>query len=413
MKRIREMEIDLRRYQKLHQDGINKIQVLEKELTKHKKVLEEFSLVCSAFSHEQGNQNLNGPVAAKPDLRQTIVEPMSGIVVESADAVVASSDHIYIIVKYKTFEKHHVLWAYNIRGQMIPIQDGDHLGTVHVVENNNPEKTALKINKTALHDVELLYLKVLSEVSEVTLVFRMSAINGGGSQNVPEVQIIHTSPSDIIANRSQDLTLKVKVKSTDPTVTGLLNYISIDNSMNPSLLLDLQGNDPRLNGTMTDVPGGKEWTANVDSSLVALGGMLSFRIMVLQQEGIISQMYIGKTFNIYPESREASKSPFPDNSVALLSIYGPSGSTLIVKPPVGALWCYAFGSPSPMTKISRINFDGSRTLMNGTIYSSGKYDSATAITFQNVKKDIEGMYVCEAAARKSRREEFIQIRTNI
>ncbi|KAL3884156.1 hypothetical protein ACJMK2_030376 [Sinanodonta woodiana] len=376
-------------------------------------VLEEFRLVCSAFIREQGDQKFNGHVVTKPEQKQTVAEPVSGIVVESADAVVTSSDYIYMIVKYKTIEKHHVLWAYNIRGQMIPIQEGDHLGTVHVVENNNPGKTALKINKTALHDVELLYLKVLSEASEVTLVFRMSAIIGGGSQNVPEVEIIHTSPSDIISNKSQDLTLKVTVKTTDPTVTGLLNYISIDNSMNPPLLLDLQGNDARLNGTMVDVAGGKEWTANVDSSLVALGGMLSFRIMVIHQEGIISQMYIGKTFNIYPESREASKSPFPENSVALLSIYGASGSTLIVKPPVGALWCYAFGSPSPTTKISRINFDGSRTLMNGTNYSSGKYDSATAITFQNVKKDIEGMYVCEAAARKSRREEFIQIRTNI
>lgn len=249
-----------------------------------------------------------------------------------------------------------------------------------------------------LQDLELLYVKILSEFSEVTILFNKASLLEEGRVNLSPVKLWNEEPSPevFVLDPTKNATVTSHIDTNIEKLTTFVNFIGIETSTSPHTLLDLQLSDPRLSTQITNTTRGFKWSVMLDSSLVDFGGMLSLRIVEQLQNGPVLQIHVGKTMYIIPEKPGAPMAPFPPNALALLSLYKHTGQTIATKRPIAALWCYAFGNPAPVTSIVKFTVGGERQILRGRVFNIGQYDSAQVVILRNITDSDEGQYMCEA-----------------
>lgn len=246
--------------------------------------------------------------------------------------------------------------------------------------------------------LELLYVKILSEFSEVTILFNKDALMKEGRTKLSPVRLWNEEPSPevLVLDPTKNATISINIDTNIDKLTTFVNFIGIDTSTQPNSLLDLQLSDKRLTTQILNTTRGFRWSVTLDSSLVYKGGMVSLRIVEQLQNGPVLQIHVGKTMYVIPDKPGLQKAPFPPNSIALLSLYKHTGQTIATKRPIGAIWCYAFGNPAPETNIIKFAIGGRREVMKGRVFNIGHYDSAQVVVLGNITKSDEGQYLCEA-----------------
>lgn len=280
---------------------------------------------------------------------------------------------------------------------------GDPYSSVHNEKDGEQFTTHLYIDAKELLKLELLYLKILSEFSEVTILFNKETLVQEGKTYLSPVKLWDEEPSPqvLLFDPGQNATVTTNIDTNIEKLTTFVNFIGIDTSVQPHTLLDLQLSDRRLSTQILNTTRGFQWSVILDSSLVDIGGMLSLRIVEQMQNGPVLQIHVGKTMYIIPDKMGVPKAPFPQNSLALLSLYKHTGQTIAAKKPIGAVWCYAFGNPAPATSIIRYTVGGKRETMKGRLFNIGQYDSAQVVVLRNITNKDEGQYICEARSGNS------------
>ena len=279
------------------------------------------------------------------------------------------------------------------------ISDNDPFAYKIQAKNGESLRTTLYMDIKHLIDVEYLYLKILSEFSEVTILFNKTAILLGGSTVLSSIQFPDSEPLPevLVVDPGQNVTVNTNVYTNLDQLASFVNLIGIDNSVEPNRLLDLQDSDNRISNTLEKTTQGYSWQISVDKALVERGGMLSIRLVEQVTSGPVMQVHVGKTIYLIPGGRSKQIAPFPDNSIGLLSLYRNTGQIIVAKPPVSTIWCYAFGNPVPRTSIFKFEPDGSKKKLNGHVFSVGRYDSAEVVILKNITTADEGQYLCEAS----------------
>ena len=264
--------------------------------------------------------------------------------------------------------------------------------------NGESLRTTLYMDIKHLIDVEYLYVKILSEFSEVTILFNKSAILLGGSTVLSPVQFQDGEPLPevLVIDPNQNATINANVYTNLSQLASFVNYIGIDSSAQPNKLIDLQDADDRLSNKLEKTTRGFSWEVSVDKSLVERGGMLSIRLVEQMTSGPVLQVHVGKTIYLIPGGKSFQRAPFPENSIGLLSLYRNTGQVIMAKPPISTIWCYAFGNPVPQTSIIKFEPDGSRRKLKGHVFNIGQYDSAEVVVLKNITTEDEGQYLCEA-----------------
>lgn len=258
--------------------------------------------------------------------------------------------------------------------------------------------THLYIDAKDLQDLELLYVKILSEFSEVTILFNKDALMKEGRTKLSPVKLWNEEPSPevLVFDPNKNASITINIDTNIDKLTTFVNFIGIDTTTQPNSLLDLQLSDRRLSTQILNTTRGFKWMVTLDSSLVYTGGMLSLRIVEQLQNGPVLQIHVGKTMYVIPDIPGVQKAPFPPDSLALLSLYKHTGQTIATKRPIGAVWCYAFGNPAPTTSIIKFSVGGRREVMKGRVFNIGHYDSAQVVVLSNISSTDEGQYLCEA-----------------
>lgn len=285
----------------------------------------------------------------------------------------------------------------------IYVTDGDPYSSVRNEKNGESLVTHLYMDAKDLQDLELLYVKILSEFSEVTILFNKASLLEEGRVNLSPVKLWNEEPSPevFVLDPTKNATVTSHIDTNIEKLTTFVNFIGIDTNTSPHTLLDLQLSDPRLSTEISNTTRGFKWSVMLDSSLVDFGGMLSLRIVEQLQNGPVLQIHVGKTMYIIPEKPGAPMAPFPPNALALLSLYKHTGQTIATKKPIGALWCYAFGNPAPQTSIVKFTMGGERENLRGRVFNIGQYDSAQVVILRNITSNDEGQYMCEARSGNS------------
>ena len=260
-------------------------------------------------------------------------------------------------------------------------------------------KTSVYIDIKHLIDVEYLYVKLLSEFSEVTVLFNKSAVLLGGSTVLSPVQFQDEEylPEVLVIDPAQNATVSIGLYTNLSQLASFVNYIGIDTSVVPNRLIDIQNADKRVSSNLKKATDGFKWYISVDKTLVQRGGMLSVRLVEQMISGPVLQVHVGKTIYLIPGGHSLQRAPFPENSLGLLSLYRNTGQIIIAKPPISTIWCYAFGNPAPKTSIVKFLADGSRKKLIGHEFRIGQYDTAEAVILKNITSEDEGHYLCEAS----------------
>ena len=250
-----------------------------------------------------------------------------------------------------------------------------------------------------LIDVEYLYLKILSEFSEVTILFNKTAVLLGGSTVLSSIQFQDRQPLPevLVVDPGQNVTINTNIYTNLNQLASFVNLIAIDNSVEPNRLLDLQDSDNRISNSLEKTTQGFSFQISVKSSLVERGGMLSIRLVEQMTSGPVMQVHVGKTIYLIPGGLSKQTAPFPEHSLGLLSLYRNTGQIIVARPPVSTIWCYAFGNPVPRTSIFKFEPNGSRKKLKGHVFSVGRYDSAEVVILKNITTADEGQYLCEAS----------------
>ena len=266
-------------------------------------------------------------------------------------------------------------------------------------KNDESLRTTLYVDIKHLINVEYLYVKILSEFSEVTILFNKTAILLGGSTILSPMQVRDGEPLPevLVVDPGQNATISTNVYTNLNQLASFANLIGIDNSVEPNRLLDIQDSDYRISSILEKTTHGYSWQVSVDKTLVERGGMLSIRLVEQMTSGPVLQVHVGKTIYLIPGGQSKQMAPFPENSLGLLSLYRNTGQIIVAKPPVSTIWCYAFGNPVPRTSIVKFEPDGSRKKLKGHVFSIGRYDSAEVVILKNITTADEGRYLCEAS----------------
>ena len=259
--------------------------------------------------------------------------------------------------------------------------------------------TTLYIDMKHLIDVEYVYVKLLSEFSEVTVLFNKSAILLGGSTTLSPVQFHNEEylPKVLVVDPDQNATIHIGLHTNLSQLASFVNYIGIDTSVLPNRLLDIESTDNRISGVLEKTSSGFSWQITIDKTLIRKGGMLSVRLVEQMTSGPVLQLHLGKTIYLIPGGGSPQRAPFPRNSLALLSLYRNTGQVIVAKPPISTIWCYAFGNPAPKTSIVKLQAGGKRTVLKGHVFRIGQYDAAEAVVLENITAGDEGQYLCEAS----------------
>ena len=243
-----------------------------------------------------------------------------------------------------------------------------------------------------------MYLKILSEFSEVTLLFNKEAVLKGESAQLSPMKLFSEDPKPemLIASPLENATITTYIDTNIDRLTTFVNFIGINTSTTPSSLLDLQLSDDRIQNNIVNTTRGFRWTVELDKSLVRIGGMVSLRTVEQKMSGAVLQIHVGKTMYVVPHVPGLSKAPFQEGSVAILPLYSSTESIIITKKPIGAIWCYAFGNPVPQTAIYKLDYAGRKRKVPGHLFNIGRYDSAQVALLRNVSRSDQGRYLCEA-----------------
>lgn len=397
-RRIHNLETELSKLRLLHNRGKDRLRELEREITHYQTIFQGLDLLCQTL-HDHKALYIPEPSIPRPS--QSIKPTVSGITAHSVTTIFSPlGDHavVQVSVRYSTTETHDVIWAYNVLGHMVPIQDGDPYSSVRSEMEGEHLTTHLYIDAKDLLDLELLYVKILSEFSEVTILFNRDSLAQDGKTDLSPVRLWNEEPSPevLMLNPTENATITTNIDTNIEKLTTFVNFIGINTSAEPNVLLDLQLSDERISTQIMNTTRGFQWSVNLDSSLVNRGGMLSLRIVEQMQKGPVLQIHVGKTMYIIPDKPGAAKAPFPPNSLALLSLYKHTGQTIASKRPIGAVWCYAFGNPAPSTSIIRFSLGGRREVLKSRKFNIGQYDSAEVVVLRNLTNKDEGKYLCEA-----------------
>ncbi|XP_052238461.1 uncharacterized protein LOC127849751 [Dreissena polymorpha] len=305
---------------------------------------------------------------------------------------------VQLSVRFTTVETHQVIWAYNVLGHMVPVQAGDPYSSVHTEHDIDLITTDLYMKTEDFGQMELLYLKILSEFSEVTILFKTDGPLKEGKLNLSPVKLWNEEPSPevLLWNPKENGTVTTYLDTNANKLTTFVNFIGINSSEQPNKLLDLHSGDHRISSIVINTTRGFVWSVGLDNSLVDLGGMITLRVVEQLHHGPVLQIHVGKTLYIIPDKLGSVRAPFETNSLALLSLYKQTGQSIVTKAPIGAIWCYAFGNPPPQTSILRFNRTGNVEKLKGLVYNIGQYDSAQVVIISNVTRADSIQYMCEA-----------------
>ncbi|XP_052812033.1 uncharacterized protein LOC128239440 isoform X2 [Mya arenaria] len=412
-RRIHNLEMELSKLRVLHHTGRDKLRDMERELSHYQTGL---NLLCGAWKEHKAKftplPGVNQPIKS---IRPTV----SGIQVHSVSTIISplgvDNTVLQISVRYSTVETTEVIWAYNVLGHMVPVLDGDPYSSVHNEQEVESWTTNLYIDARDLTEIELLYVKILSEYSEVTILFNKDLLLKEGKVNLSPVKLWNEGPSPeaVVFNPKHNSTITTYIDTNIHKLTTFVNFIGINSTEYPHKLLDLQTNDRMIKSVISDTTRGFKWSVNVDPSLVGIGGMLSLRVVEQLYNGPVLQIHVGKTVYIIPEKVGVAKAPFAPNSLALLSLYRHTNQVVATKPPIGAIWCYAFGNPPPETFIVRLMPGRKRQVMKGTVFNIGKYDTAQVVVLKNVTSNDNGHYMCEGRSGNNAATEpiIVQLKT--
>ncbi|XP_045195870.2 uncharacterized protein LOC123551196 [Mercenaria mercenaria] len=397
-RRIHNLETELSKMRILHNSGKERLRELEREITHYQTIFQGLDLLCNTLhQHKSLYKPLPGIEAPMTAIKPTV----SGITAYSVTTIFSPlGDHavVQLSVRYSTSETHEVIWAYNVLGHMVPIQEGDPYSSVRNEKDGEQLTTHLYIDAKDLEGLELLYVKILSEFSEVTILFNKDSLMTDGRMKLSPVRLWNEEPSRevLVLDPKQNATISINIDTNIDKLTTFVNFIGIDTSSQPNRLMDLQLSDRRLTTEILNTTRGFKWSVTLDSSLVYTGGMVSLRIVEQLQNGPVLQIHVGKTMYVIPDTPGLQKAPFPSGSLALLSLYKHTGQTIATKRPIGAIWCYAFGNPAPTTNIIKFEVGGRRKVLKGRVFNIGHYDSAQVIVLGNITNSDEGQYLCEA-----------------
>jgi len=294
----------------------------------------------------------------------------------------------------------------------ISFAEGDPYSSFHVSQDAGSRTTDLYLDARDLPTLELLYVKILSEFSEVTLVFNTARLLIEGRLDLAPVRLWNEGPSPqaVIFKEGVSATVTTSIDTNIDKLTTFVNFIGINTTEKPHRLHDLQATDMRITSNLINTTSGFRWSVSLDPSLVDIGGLLSLRVVEQLFNGPVLQVHVGKTVYIIPDKPGEPRAPFPPGSLALLSLYKYTEQVIETKPPIGAIWCYAFGNPAPHTNLVRLLPGGRREELPGRVYNIGQYDTARVHILSNVSRAHEGRYMCEARAGNSVATEPIIVR---
>lgn len=292
------------------------------------------------------------------------------------------------------------------------VSEGDPYSSVHTEHDMDIITTDLYMKTQDFRRMELLYVKILSEFSEITILFNTDGPLKEGKLNLSPVKLWNEEPSPeiLVWNAKENGTITTYIDTNANKLTTFVNFIGINSSEQPNKLLDLQSGDHRISSLVINTTRGFVWSVSLDKSLVDLGGMITLRVVEQLHHGPVLQIHVGKTLYIIPDKLGRVRAPFETNSLALLSLYKHTGQSVVTKPPIGAIWCYAFGNPPPQTSILRFSRTGSVDKLKGLVYNIGQYDSAQVAIIANVTWADSGQYMCEARSGNNRVSEPVYIR---
>ncbi|XP_060606742.1 uncharacterized protein LOC132759035 [Ruditapes philippinarum] len=263
-RRIHNLETELSKLRLIHNSGKERLRSLEREITHYQTGLD---LLCNTL-HQ--HRSLYTPL---PGIEQpiTAIKPtVSGITAHSVTTIFSPlGDHavVQLSVRYSTSETHEVIWAYNVLGHMVPIEEGDPHSSVRNEIDGEQLTTHLYIDAKDLMELELLYVKILSEFSEVTILFNKDALMKEGRMKLSPVRLWNEEPSPevLVLDPTQNATISINIDTNIDKLTTFVNFIGIDTSTQPNSLLDLQLSDKRLTTQILNTTRGFRWSVTLDS----------------------------------------------------------------------------------------------------------------------------------------------------
>ncbi|WAR08480.1 hypothetical protein MAR_018438, partial [Mya arenaria] len=138
------------------------------------------------------------------------------------------------------------------------VSDGDPYSSVHNEQEVESWTTNLYIDARDLTEIELLYVKILSEYSEVTILFNKDLLLKEGKVNLSPVKLWNEGPSPeaVVFNPKHNSTITTYIDTNIHKLTTFVNFIGINSTEYPHKLLDLQTNDRMIKSVISDTTRG-------------------------------------------------------------------------------------------------------------------------------------------------------------